>query len=53
MNIKGSSIRLLLILIGDILIVPFSYAALNGLKETDLIRAPEAIKNDLQNFKLT
>ena len=34
-------------------IPPEEYVALNGLKETGLIRASEAVKNDLQILKLT
>ncbi|MBA7706114.1 hypothetical protein ES703_114960 [subsurface metagenome] len=32
---------------------PEEFAALDSILETDLIQAPEAVKNDLQNFKLT
>ncbi len=34
-------------------IPPEEYVSLNGLKETGLIRASEAVKNDLQILKLT
>ena len=32
---------------------PKEFAALDSIFETGLIQAPEAVKNDLQNFKLT